>query len=101
MPDVRPGYLAHSHRQDAAWLGPPFVCRGEVLVSFKAKYKGVCESCEESVHVGQEVEYTYNGRLVHASYCPESLDALGAPRPVCPRCFTEIAVIGTCGCDPE
>lgn len=70
-------------------------------MTFQAKYRGVCESCDDPIHVGQEVEYTYNSRLVHV-ICPESLDALGKPRPICPRCFMELPNTGECGtCDPE
>lgn len=65
-------------------------------MSFTAKYRSVCESCDDEIAPGQEVEYTYNHRLVHANYCPSSLDALGKPRPVCPRCFLELPATGVC-----
>lgn len=65
-------------------------------MSFTAQYRGVCEACEDPVVPGQEVEYTYNRRLVHL-FCPEALDSrTGLPRPVCPSCFLVLPVTGVC-----
>lgn len=70
-------------------------------MSFHAKYRGACDACDDPIHIGQEVEFTYDNHLVHV-ICPESLGPGGKPRPVCPRCFMELPTTGECGtCDPE
>lgn len=69
-------------------------------MSFRAKYRGTCVSCEDDIYPGQNIEYDFDGEIQHA-LCPESL-RMGKPKPVCPRCFMELPVIGKCGeCFPD
>jgi hypothetical protein len=63
-------------------------------MSFTARFSGTpCDSCEEPVKEGQEVEYNAANRLVHA-VCPETLDV--AHGEVCGSCFMEKSVSGRC-----
>lgn len=66
-------------------------------MSFKAKYRGSCEQCDDPIVPNQDVEYDFVGNLMHV-ICPESIDQrTGKPLQVCPICFCEIPVSGVCG----
>lgn len=57
-------------------------------MSFAAKYPGRCPSCDERIHVGDDIKYA-DDELVHAS-----CDVPSLPNPrddlskVCRSCFT-------------
>jgi hypothetical protein len=67
------------------------------MSTFEAKWGGKCAGCGERIHEGDLCTYA-DDALVHAD-CPEPVDPLRLQRPVCAKCFTEVPVTGTCGCD--
>lgn len=64
-------------------------------MTFEAKYVGRCGVCDEKIQPGDPCAYSEDV-IVHAD-CP------GVPerpsRPICSRCFLEVAASGICGCD--
>lgn len=70
-------------------------------MTFRARYKSECASCDDGIVPGQEVEQATDGLYQHV-ICPEDQDFQGKPRPVCPRCFMVLLPDGSCGtCEPE
>lgn len=65
------------------------------MATFKAKYAGVCSSCDSPINVADEITYASN-ELVHIE-CPDDLAT--DDRGFCPKCFSTIALNGTCECD--
>ncbi|MEX8058595.1 hypothetical protein [Microbacterium sp. 16-032] len=66
-------------------------------MTFTARYAGRCAAdCGEQIAPGDEVEFV-DDQLVHDG-CTPTPQAERAPRPVCPDCFTEIALNGACSC---
>jgi len=64
---------------------------------FTAKYPDRCAAnCGERIEPGDTVEYV-DDDLVHEGCVPES-EIEREVRPVCPDCFTEIALNGACSC---
>lgn len=64
-------------------------------MSFTARFSGTpCDTCEERVQEGQEVDYNAANKIVHV-VCPEVLD-VDADVQVCPRCFLALPVTGVC-----
>jgi len=59
-------------------------------MTFEAQYHGECAECGLEVR-GKMVEYNANNEVIHV-FCPEP----EAPRPVCPRCFIEMPLVGGC-----
>lgn len=70
-------------------------------MSFKAKYHGICDNCDEDIRPGDEVDYVQYGtyrELAHVA-CPEPSTS-GKRREVCSECCMELPVSGICGtCD--
>jgi hypothetical protein len=64
-------------------------------MSFAAKYPGRCLDCGDRFDVGTRVVYS-DSRIVHVDCGSEP-----EPRPVCTKCFTTIAINGTCGCEED
>jgi hypothetical protein len=63
-------------------------------MSFTAKFSGTpCDSCEEPVREGQEVEYNTANKIVHV-LCPELAEVKHGE--ICPSCFMEKSVSGVC-----
>ena len=62
-------------------------------MSFRASYKGVCADCDEPIQVGQLIR-TEGDEYVHVKCAPAR--KLGE---VCPSCWLEKSVTGTCGCE--
>lgn len=66
--------------------------------TFRAKYPGRCVNCDEPIEVDDLLRWDDDRVAVHAA-CDAVSPALTAKQEVCPRCFTEKAVNGTCaGC---
>lgn len=63
---------------------------------FEAQYSGECEECGERFPPGETIRIVGTGAPVH-DVCPDDAPVPG--RQVCPRCFTEKAVTGACGCE--
>jgi hypothetical protein len=62
---------------------------------FPARYDGGCAAeCGHRVHPGDMVQFV-EGQLVHVGCIP---DEEPEPRPVCPVCWLEQSVNGSCGC---
>lgn len=67
-------------------------------MSFTAKYSGRCSGyCGDPIVPGDAVEYV-DGELVHDGCTPAAPEVEREARPVCPNCFTEIALNGACSC---
>ncbi len=65
-------------------------------MTFPARYPGRCGGCDQGIQPGDEVEYV-DEQLVHAGCIPMP-EVETEPRPVCPTCFTTIALNGACLC---
>lgn len=66
-------------------------------MTFTAKYSGRCAGdCGDSIVPGDAVRYV-DGDLVHDD-CTPTVEVEREVRPVCPNCFTEIALNGACSC---
>jgi len=65
-------------------------------MSFEAKFPSECVGCDEGVKAGEVIAFATGGGVVHL-VCPNPLPDVS--RPVCPRCFQEQSVNGSCGCD--
>lgn len=63
---------------------------------FTAAYPGVCALDLDPVLVGDLVEYGLDGELQHVA-CGRRLD-LAVAAGICPECFMQRSVAGTCGC---
>lgn len=57
-------------------------------------WHGRCPGCDDPIRPGDSAAYV-EGELLHA-FCAKRTE----PRPICPGCFTEIALNGKCWC-PE
>lgn len=67
-------------------------------MAFTAKWRGDCRDCDDGIFPGETVAFDDDRNLLHVT-CPESLRG-GKPKPICPRCFLELTVLGSCGyCD--
>lgn len=70
-------------------------------MSFTARFDGPCVAGDRIV-AGDEIERTDQpGEFIHVD-CEEDAEAKNFPstkRPVCPDCWTTVAVNGSCGCD--
>lgn len=64
------------------------------MSAIEAKHPGVCPECEETFDVGELIVRNPADTGWAHETCPEP----PAPRPVCPECFLEIALSGSCGC---
>lgn len=60
---------------------------------FNAKYVGWCGCCETTIGVGDLVRYVDN-EIEHVE-CSSTADIT---REICPECFLERAVNGSCSC---
>lgn len=58
-----------------------------------AQHPAVCEDCGDYIQVGDVIVLAGGAGWVH-QVCPK----LPQPRPVCPTCFQETALNGSCGC---
>jgi hypothetical protein len=70
-------------------------------MSFQAKYDGRCSECGETIQAGDTLEWDDSQavrRAVHAD-CTRYEGVL--LKPTCSKCWQEIALNGSCGCDPE
>lgn len=65
-------------------------------MTFEARFPGRCGGCGNLIHPGDGVEYV-DDTLVHGGCAPQP-DVDRPARPVCPDCFTEIALNGACSC---
>ena len=65
-------------------------------MDFPALYPGKCAADCGWINPGDDVEWV-DGHLVHVECMPEP-EVERKPRPVCPECFTEIALNGACQC---
>ncbi len=65
-------------------------------MTFLARYNGSCAGagCDDPIDPGDIVEYV-DDQLVHEGCRPP---AEPAPRPICPTCWMEIALNGSCSC---
>lgn len=63
--------------------------------TFPARFEGICVDCHQIIHVGHEIVRT-DDAYSHAAceIAPPEPD-----RPVCTRCWQQIAINGACGCD--
>jgi len=67
------------------------------MARFLAKYAGRCAAdCDQPIDPGDIVEFV-DDQLVHEGCVPAPV-VERAPRPICPTCFIEIALNGTCAC---
>lgn len=62
-------------------------------MSIQAAYVDICEACGGQIRPGQLIDRDmWSEKWMHET-CPQD-----EPRPVCPECFTEIALSGACAC---
>lgn len=67
--------------------------------TFAARYPGRCGECQGKIEVDDDVVYVA-GSVEHAVCDSTDRLAAAAAGPVCPRCFLELPLSGTCGnCD--
>lgn len=68
---------------------------------FEARYPGRCPACEEEIRVGDDLIFNDDDVTVHFGCAnrPRLSPVTGKAREICPRCFTEKSVSGTCACE--
>jgi len=66
-------------------------------VSFEAKYRGMCGSCDGPIAVGQLIRSLYTDRGYEHVECPPEVPEI--KREVCKKCFQEKAANRSCACD--
>lgn len=68
-------------------------------MTFIAKYGGVCASsvCDRRVTPGDAVVFV-DQELFHDECATDTVLPEPVKRRVCPECFTEVSVAGTCSC---
>lgn len=68
-------------------------------MTFRAKYRGRCAACRESIEPGELVEYDQDDRLVHddcdGDYAEAAQADRDAEREVCGECW----LLKPCGCE--
>lgn len=66
--------------------------------TFEAKYDGKCATCGEVIRSGEKLTWD-DDTAVHLG----CLDGPSADRvrPTCPDCWEQVALNGSCGCDPS
>lgn len=63
-------------------------------MTIQAMHDGICGECKSAIRPGDVIEKDkFTAKWVH-SVCPKD-----EPRPVCPKCFTEIPRSGACMCE--
>lgn len=64
-------------------------------MSFAAKFRSECETCDEPIEVGQLVEFVgvVTPGVQHV-FCPQPRRKICS---ICPVCFIEIPTSGVCG----
>lgn len=60
----------------------------------QAEFHAECEGCEQPINPGDWI-LKRHGKWIH-SVCPINR---AAQQPTCTRCFQQIALNGTCGCE--
>jgi hypothetical protein len=60
-----------------------------------AEYEDTCYSCGNDIEVGDAIVSTGDEGWIHQ----RCLNVNAKPAPLCPTCFTTLAVNGACGCD--
>jgi hypothetical protein len=63
--------------------------------TFPARYPGRCDACDLGFGTDEQVTYTDDDQLVHAS-CVNVTPAAGATETTCPRCF-----LTSCDCGKD
>lgn len=66
-------------------------------MTFIAKYDGRCSPCGEVIETGDTLDWTEDGQAVHEACALDEAADTARPRDICPGCFIELPVIGTCG----
>jgi hypothetical protein len=61
------------------------------MMSFLAKYPGLCDDCDTKIEVGDLVLFNERDTIAHAD-CPATAPAAA----VCPTCYTEMPKTGVC-----
>lgn len=73
---------------------------GSPSYPFPARYDGTCAvDCGMRIHMGDMIQYVED-QLVHVGCIPEERPE-PKPRPVCEKCWMEIALNGACGCEED
>lgn len=65
---------------------------------FEAKYPGRCVNCDNDIEVGDTLRWD-DDVAVHAACKSAEELRIARERPACPKCWLEVAIDGSCGCD--